>query len=258
MLWDDKWTDSLCKDTYPELFSFARKPKCSIKFFLDKDIDSIFFCPLSPHATIQLSNLSSEIENLQLNPDREDSWLFTWGTSIFSSTKVYKILRGTHQASPLFKWLWAAGNLGKHKFFFWLLLVDRLNTRDILKRKNRQLSSYNCAFCNSTEETCFHLFFSCQISTLCWNAINIHWDLNLPPLDMMCAARNAFNSSIFRELVITACWIIQKSRNAIIFEGKSFNLDIWKRTFREEVGLVCIKAKKKTAEALQSWCENFR
>jgi len=53
-----------------------------------------------------------------------------WGSGNYSSKKAYKILLGQQQTSPLFAWLWSYENLGKHKFFFWLLLRDRLNTID--------------------------------------------------------------------------------------------------------------------------------
>jgi hypothetical protein len=32
MLWQDEWSDGLLKDKFPELFSFVRKLKCSIRF----------------------------------------------------------------------------------------------------------------------------------------------------------------------------------------------------------------------------------
>jgi hypothetical protein len=101
---------------------------------------------------------------------------------------------------PLFSWMWSAGSLGKHKFFSWLLLKDRLNTRNLLRRKNMYLDDYNCAICNSNvEETCMHLFFECPFSLSCWNHIGIHWDFSLPPLDMLIEARTNFGSPIFRE-----------------------------------------------------------
>jgi hypothetical protein len=36
----------------------------------------------------------------------------------------------------------AFSNLGKHKFFFWLLLRDMLNTRHLLRRKNMEFEDY--------------------------------------------------------------------------------------------------------------------
>ena len=147
--------------------------------------------------------------------------------------------------------MWSAGNLGKHKFFFWLLLKNRLNTRNLLRRKNMYLDDYNCAICNSNvEETCMHLFFECPFSLSCWNHIDIHWDLSLPPLDMLIEARTTFGSPIFREILITACWTIWNSRNGLIFDGKPCTLNSWKALFRTEIGLICIKAKPSLAGSL--------
>ena len=44
-------------------------------------------------------------------------------------------------APVLMRWIWKSCVLPKHKFFFWLLLQDRLNTRDPLARKNFTVSS---------------------------------------------------------------------------------------------------------------------
>ena len=135
----------------------------------------------------------------------DDIWSYCWGSPKFSSKKAYGALIGTTAASPLFKWLWASSNLGQHKFFFWLFLRDRLNTRNILRRKNMTLDCYNCVLCNlDCEETCFHLFFECPFSRDCWSTIPINWNLNLNPLDMILQAREDFGDAIFREIVITA------------------------------------------------------
>ena len=114
-------------------------------------------------------------------------------------------------------------------------------------------------FCNSnTEETCFHLFFCCPFSIACWSSINIFWDTNLQPLDIVVSqARNTFGSAIFRELVITACWVIWTTRNGVIFDAKSFNLNSWRAAFKEELGLVCIKAMQDMKVQLELWRENF-
>ena len=82
------------------------------------------------------------------------------------------------------------------------------------------LDDYTCVLCNSEhEETCFHLFFECPFSHACWNTIPISWNLNLQPLDMVIEARESFGNSIFREIFITACWIIWLTRNSIIFDN---------------------------------------
>uniref|UniRef100_A0A8R7QYH8 Reverse transcriptase zinc-binding domain-containing protein n=1 Tax=Triticum urartu TaxID=4572 RepID=A0A8R7QYH8_TRIUA len=70
----------------------------------------------------------------------------------------------------LFTILWKASNLLRHKIFFWLLLHDRVNSRNLLKRKSMALRSYDCTLCNDrTEETSHHLFWDCPVH--CWNFI---------------------------------------------------------------------------------------
>ena len=126
---------------------------------INNEMDRIFSLPLSSQAAAQLVEVQELVNNLHLNPEAHDTWLYNWGAQ-FSSSKAYKSLRGTLEASPLFKWLWSSSNLGKHKFFFWLLLRDRLNTRNILRRKNRTIDDYSCVLCKSgSEETLEHLFF---------------------------------------------------------------------------------------------------
>ena len=160
LFWAGTWTGQPLKERYPQLFSFNRKPKCSIRFFLDHDVEVIFRLPLSTQAAIQLEELLDLVHNINWDESANDSWIYFWGNSNYSSKKAYKLLIGTEQASPLFPWLWPSSNLGKHKFFFRLLLRDRLNTRNLLRRKNMHLDDYNCVLCNAGhEETSFHLFF---------------------------------------------------------------------------------------------------
>lgn len=157
-------------------------------------------------ACAQITDLMDILQNMSWDFEVEDSWRYIWGSANYSTRKTYLFMQGTTQASPLFPWLWATGNLGKQKFFFWLLMRDRLNTRNILRRKNKYLDDYSCIFCNSgAEETCFHLFFECPFSNTCWQSISINWNMNLQPLDMVIDARTTFGSPIFREVIITAC-----------------------------------------------------
>jgi len=165
---------------------------------------------------------------------------------------------GTEQASPLLSWLCGSSNLGKHKFFFWLLLRDRLNTRNLLRRKNMHLDDYNCVLCNTDhEETNFHLFFKCSFSKACWNSIPINWDVNLPHLDMVIDARTRFGSPIFREIFITACWISWTTRNTVIFYNGQIDINLWKQRFKEELDLVCIKANEKRQGHLTLWRDSY-
>lgn len=65
------------------------------------------------------------------------------------------------------KWIWKSKCTMKIKFFigYCLLLIDRLNTIDMLDRKK-------CA----PERPCMHLFFECPFSIECWERLQINWN----------------------------------------------------------------------------------
>jgi hypothetical protein len=48
---------------------------------------------------------------------------------------------------PPFKWIWKSKVSKKIKIFIWLLFRDRINSRNLLKRKNYKIEGedYNCA-----------------------------------------------------------------------------------------------------------------
>jgi hypothetical protein len=96
----------------------------------------LFRLPLSDLAHSQMVNLANIMDSTQLT-DECDSWAYVWGSNIFAATKAYKKLIGQHSVHPAFRWLWKMFCQPKYKVFFWLLLKDRLSTRNILKRKKK-------------------------------------------------------------------------------------------------------------------------
>lgn len=199
LLWADTWVDQSLQDKFPQLFSFARKPKCSVRFLLNQQLNRVFSPTLSAIAANQLIELQTLIEDRTWDENTNDTWSYSWGNSNFSSRKAYKALSPQEVASPLIKWLWNASNRGTHKFFFWLLIRDRLNIGNLLRRKTMQLPDYTCALCNAgVEEDYFHVFFHCNFSQQCWATIHIIWDFSLNPLNMIIKAKDDFNTPIFR------------------------------------------------------------
>jgi hypothetical protein len=146
--WTDHWNLGIIKDLYPQLFSFARKKKCSVNQFLSWDASRSFFLSLSQVAFEQFNDLHAAISDLILSQLSADEWTFVWSGGVFSSGTYYVFLQGSHPASPLlFKWLWSSRSQNKHMFFFWLFLRDKINTRNLLHRKQMFLPSYTCVLC---------------------------------------------------------------------------------------------------------------
>jgi hypothetical protein len=97
-----------------------------------------------------------------------DIWSYIWGNGNFSSQKVYRHLCGSNQVHSAFGWIWKSACQTKHKVFFWLLLMDRLNTRGLLQRKNMCLKSYSFELCLLQRvETLRHLLLKCSFAEQC-------------------------------------------------------------------------------------------
>jgi hypothetical protein len=50
------------KDKLPQLFSFTRKPKCSVRFFMNQSMDRIFYATISPLVEAQLAEVQQILQ----------------------------------------------------------------------------------------------------------------------------------------------------------------------------------------------------
>jgi hypothetical protein len=108
--------------------------------------------------------------------------------------------------------------------------MDRLNVRNILRRKKHKLegNNYNCVLCShKREETTFHLFFTCPFSQDCWSYLNINWNFNLDLYSMMDDAKSQFSNNFFMEVFMLAAWLIWKQRNDFIFNRQPSSNGKW-------------------------------
>jgi hypothetical protein len=187
------------------------------------------------------------IQGIQGDTNERDRWSYIWNSSEYSSQK----------ASPIFRWMWKSCVMGKRKFF-WLLLWDRQNTGEMLRRKSMDLTDYSCVlYRQNAEESLFHLFFECHFSKWCWRFVKVQWNTALLPQDMLIRARRQFNSKIFREVIMVAGWTIWCHLNAVIFDGATISLSRWRAAFKDEFALIIQRAKPSTNRLLKSWLSSF-
>ncbi|XP_062114812.1 uncharacterized protein LOC133827425 [Humulus lupulus] len=90
--------------------------------------------------------------------------------------KTYQIASGYKmliQVQERFQWskeVWGRFNIPKHSFMLWIVVQDRLKTRDRLRRFNISEES-SCILCNGAEESVAHLFFDCSFSQDCLHQV---------------------------------------------------------------------------------------
>ena len=75
--------------------------------------------------------------------------------------------------------------------FVWLLLVDRLNTRNLLQRRHWNVTDdTHCELCvTRAYEDRFHLFFTCNFSQRIWTYLQIDWSLGADIQSAIAAAK---------------------------------------------------------------------
>jgi len=172
-----------------------------------------------------------------------DIWSYIWGSAFFSSSKAYKHLTGHRVVHSSFNWLWKSSCQNKHKVFFWLLLNDRLSTRELLRRRSMELPSYLCVCCNrSVEESLSHLFLHCPFAQSCWNSIGLLIGRS-DPYSSLENLRTQLGVPFFMEIIILMSWCIWMQRNDFIFKGLLPSQEQCRNHFVKEFALVILRAK---------------
>lgn len=144
-------------------------------------LEEVFFLPLSNQAYDELQQLQTYLADISYDDSSVDIWEPIWGTN-YSSCHFYAHVFSQVDAHPCFKLLWRSQCTPRIKFFAWLILVDRLNTKTMLRRRHLNIEDDAlCVLCNmGIEEDMDHLFFDCPFARQCWNYINFSWDTDLP------------------------------------------------------------------------------
>lgn len=173
LLWADQWHNSCLNECFPHLFSFAKNTLITVEVALNLEyLEDLFHLPLTVQAYEEFEQLEIICEELKSYREYNDTWSYILGSEQFSSSRAYNYMIGVKLVPPHFQWIWNNSCQPKHKIFFWMVLHDRINTRNLLRRKTFHLESYNCAVhtCQH-EETLFHFFgdvhLLSDVGTLC-------------------------------------------------------------------------------------------
>lgn len=217
----------------------------------------IFHLPHSNQAHAQFLQLQESLVGIVVN-ENPDKWTYIWNSPNFSVHRAYKHLSGHQLLQPAFSWLWNSSCQPKHKVFFWLILKDRLSTRELLKRKKMVLQDFNCILCNlPVEESLIHLFLVCPFAIQCWPFINVQVDQTLNPFQILQSLKDQLHEAFFMEIITLMCWTIWKARNDLIFRQVNLSLNLSKKFFRDEFSLLLLMAKRRYFPRIEQWIANL-
>jgi hypothetical protein len=239
LFWTDLWENVCMTQKFPHLLSFAKSTDLTVYQVLETEfLEDLFHLPLSQEAFSEFEDLEVLCGRIisTFQQGNIDSWSYIWGSKEFTTKQAYKALMGTQIVPVHFNWLWKTSCQARHKFFFWLLLHDRLNTRNLLRRKDFIIQSYSCVTlsCNQ-EETLQHLFLSCPFASACWDYICPERTMDLSIMEAIIDIKQKINEPFSMDIIILAAWSIWIVRNNKFFNNDSPSLDSWKAILKQEL-----------------------
>jgi hypothetical protein len=244
LFWKDAWLDQVNAEAFPRAFSFVKDEDISVHQFLSASrLADSFHLPISPEAMEEVRSIQRKSSHIQLSDDH-DIWSYPWGKQ-YAPSQYYKFCFREISPHESFLWLWKTKCTPRIKFFCWLVLSDRLNTRNMLKRRHFQLNSgYNCLMCNNPpEETIEHMIFHCSFSKTCWQKLQMLWDADGDRLHLLSRGRSIWRRPLFMELFMIAARNIWKERNKKLFEGVDPELASWKARMKTDLSLLVHRTK---------------
>jgi hypothetical protein len=212
---------------FPILFDWALDKDVTVNKVLSSDFDALSF---RRRMMGSLQVLYDELVALCTNctlTDQEDKVNWCLGNKGFTVNSLYK-KNLIDQVKVPYRFLWKSKLPQKIKVFIWLVITNKILTKDNLKKRNWKGSS-ECCFCGGLESI-DHLFFKCSIARFVWRVVQIALNLDSIPKNIGEICDRWMNKSKDRisNLMIFCCgamfWAIWRTRNDWFF-GEKILLD---------------------------------
>ena len=136
LFWEDNWSGQVLPEKFPRLFSYAKNQMISVHDLMSSSqILDEFHLPLSVQAFHEFNEVQGILAGVFLE-DEADMWIFSSNKGVYTSNSFYR-LQFSHLENHIPScWIWKSRCMSKHRFFAWLLLHDRFNTKDMIGRRN--------------------------------------------------------------------------------------------------------------------------
>ena len=247
-------------ELFPRAFSFCLNEDASVADVLaTTDPNLLFHLPLSTQARGEVREIQQGSLHTVLDSDQYDAWECTLDGT-YSLKKFYEHCFREVVADKAFLWLWKAKCPIKFKMFGWLLLVDRLNTRNMLRRRHYNVANnvYTCMLCQiPPEEIVEHLFFACPFNQRCWAKVGMLWPTLGDRVSLLHGGRDGWRQPLFMDIFQMATWSLWKERNNKHFRRVEPTIGSWARRFKEDFSLLIHRAKEKHRQFISSFTQSF-
>lgn len=267
--WTDFW--QLSKPVVPlqqankviKGFSFAKDPFITVYEVLQcSDLSTLFHLPLSDNAFQELQAIQGLLANFNRDrvQDKNDIWSWSNSDKSYTAKRYYEMMiHSPITPNSLLMWIWKSCCTLKIKVFAWMLIMDRLKTKDMLERRHWNITDeHNCILCPShSREDRNHFFFQFNFSIRIWNYLQIYWHAGNDMTDIAVKARKDFAKPFFAKVVFTAWWNIWITRNGKVFRNERPTLGRWRAGFIHDISLLAHRIKARYKDKLLRWVSNL-
>ncbi|KAJ0825826.1 putative reverse transcriptase zinc-binding domain-containing protein [Helianthus annuus] len=268
--WRDKWLleDSL-NTKFPLLYNLDLNKKATvadrvcevngiitIKFQWSRELNSV-------EELIQFEDLMEVLWDIQIG-EGEDVWNWSLeGSGVYSVGSLRRRLQSERFLDSGIVYVWNKWTPIKVNFFCWRVIINRVPTMDALVRRNVQIDSVRCRFCNCQDESVEHLFVACEFAQSVWDFV-ASWT-RCPRFfifgikDLFEAYKHEVGTRRWKMTVYSviqiAVWCIWKCRNDMIFNNKQPNIIGVKEQIRH-LGYIWIRNRARAQVITwEQWCE---
>ncbi|XP_035834229.1 uncharacterized protein LOC118482710 [Helianthus annuus] len=271
LFWKERWLFDvpLC-EKYPLIFQLETNKNALIR---DRVIEGdagreLFYSwvrlPTSVAETDELDSLSVAVMGFEFGLGA-DRWVWKLEDSgIFSVNSVRNKLQHNVFSDLRLEFEWNNWSPIKVNFLVWRLIQDKVPTTMALTRRNVVVTNSRCRMCDEEDESALHLFGSCRVADQIWEFISrwcrIRSIFILELSDLANIHKRNRGSERWKKAVSmvtqAAIWVIWRSRNDAVFNGKHPNVSRMKEEIKM-LGYMWLKSRVKLENlAWVNWC-NF-
>lgn len=178
----------------------------------------------------RFGSLVENITQIQLtdSPDKI-IWKGT-ASGTFSISSAYDIVRRKGTRVQWNKYVWHGNSTPRWAFISWLLMHNRLKTREALQSRNFNING-GCLFCNHPFENASHVFFKCSFTAAIWTNLLLkvgirrtpqHWRTEFNWFKKKVAGRIQ-KARLLRGLLSSCVYYIWTERNEKLFNHRALS-----------------------------------
>jgi hypothetical protein len=169
--WLDKWCgDEPLSMRYKRLFELSLNKEINVNWALRDNCNSLIFRRRLFGAGVNLlDDLKNNCADFCLI-DRNDRPCWLLDKKGFPVKSSYRNFKVNMNRDPYW-FIWKAKIPQRIKIFLWLVINDKILSKENLRKKNWQ-GNVNCEWCGCLETTS-HIFYNCQVASFSWKIIQM-------------------------------------------------------------------------------------